>query len=152
LIVSTSACYDEAIAQFKRTLDLAPGNYSSHMQLAWNYSQKGMHEVAVAHCDSAIAFTPPAEKNWVGECGWVYARAGRREQVLTMLRRVRKSCAGGADVYVGLGDPDHALECLRKVARDNPQELAFENFNSMLDPLRSDPRSHAVLRELGIKP
>jgi len=144
--------YDEAIAQFKRTLNLAPGSYSAHMQLAWNYSLKEAHDVAVAHCDSAIAFTPPAEKNWLGECGWVYARAGRREQVLTMLRRVRESCAGGADVYVGLGDPDHALECLRKEGRENPQSLAFENFSPTLDPLRSDPRSHAVLQELGIKP
>jgi len=30
--------------------------------------------------------------------------------------------------------------------------LAFENFDPMLDPLRSDPRSHAVLQKLGIKP
>jgi tetratricopeptide (TPR) repeat protein len=148
----TARRYDEAIAQLKRTLNQAPGSYAAHMQLSWNYSQKGMHEVAVAHCDSAIALTPPAEKNWLGQCGWVYARAGRREQVLEMLRRNPGSCGNGADVYVGLGDPDHAVACLRKEARENPQGLVFENFNPVLDPLRSDPRSRTVLRELGIKP
>lgn len=144
--------YDEAIAQFKRTLNLAPGSYSAHMQLAWNYSLKEAHDVAVAHCDSAYALTPPAEKNWLGECGYVYARAGRRAQVLEMLRRNPGSCGNAADVYVGLGDPDHALACLRKEARENPQDLAFQNFNPVLDPLRSDPRTHAVLLELRIKP
>jgi DNA-binding SARP family transcriptional activator/TolB-like protein len=144
--------YDEAIAQFKRTLNLAPGSYAAHMQVAWNYSLQGAHDVAVAHCDSAYALTPPAEKNWLAQCGYVYARAGRRAQVLEMLRRNPGSCGNGADVYVGLGDQDHALACLRKEARENPQDLAFQNFNPILDPLRSDPRTHAVLRELGIKP
>jgi TolB-like protein/Tfp pilus assembly protein PilF len=144
--------YDEAIAQFRRTLNLAPGSYSAHMQLAWNYSLKDVHDVAVAHCDSAFALVRQADNNWPADCGWVYARAGRRAQVLEMLRRIPEPCGAGAGVYVALGDPDHALDCLRKEGRENPQNLAFENFNPMLDPLRSDPRSHAVLRELGIKP
>src|SRR2546430_1170939 len=144
--------YDEAIAQFKRTLNLAPGSYSAHMQLGWNYSLKEVHAVAIAHCDSAFALVRQPENNWPGDCGWVYARAGRRAQVLEMLRRIPPPCGAGAGVYVALGDPDHALECLRKEGRENPQSLAFENFSPTLDPLRSDPRSHAVLRELGIKP
>ena len=144
--------YDDAIAQFTRTLNLAPGSYSAHMQLAWNYSLKEVHDVAVAHCDSAFALKHQPENNWLGDCGWVYARAGHREQVLKMLRRIPEPCGAGAGVYVALGDPDHALECLRKEGRENPQGLAFENFYPALDPLRSDPRSHAVLRELGIKP
>ncbi len=144
--------YDEAIAQFKQTLNLAPGSYSARMQLAWNYSLKDLHDVAVAHCDSAFALSSPAENNWLGDCGWVYVRAGSRARVLELLRRLPESCGAGAAVYVALGDPDHALRCLRKERRENPQGLAFENFNPMLDPLRSDPRSHAVLRELGIRP
>jgi len=144
--------HDEAIAQSRRTLNLAPGSYSAHMQLGWNYSLKEEHAVAAAHCDSAFALKRQPENNWLGDCGWVYARAGRRAQVLEMLRRIPEPCGAGAGVYVALGDPDHALECLRKEGRENPQGLAFENFNPMLDPLRSDPRTHAVLLELGIKP
>jgi adenylate cyclase len=144
--------YDEAIAQFKRTLNLAPGSYSAHLQLAWSYSLKEVHAVAVAHCDSAYALNPQFENNRLGDCGWVYARAGRRAQVLEMLRRIPELCRAGARVYVALGDPDHALACLRKEGRENPQNLAFENFTPALDSLRSDPRSHAALRELGIKP
>jgi len=144
--------YDEAIAQFKRTLNLAPGSYAAHMQIAWNYSLKEAHDVAVAHCDSAFALNPQAENSRLGDCGWVYARAGHREQVLEMLRRIPEPCGAGARVYVALGDPDHALECLRKEGRENPQGLAFENFDPVLDSLRSDPRSRAVLRELGIRP
>jgi DNA-binding SARP family transcriptional activator/TolB-like protein/Tfp pilus assembly protein PilF len=148
----TARRYDEAITQFKQTLNLAPGSYAAHMQIAWNYSLKEEHDVAVAHCDSAFVLNPQAENSRLSDCGWVYARAGRREQVLEMLRRIPEPCGAGARVYVALGDPDHALECLRKEGRENPQSLAFENFDPVLDPLRSDPRSRAVLRELGIKP
>src|SRR2546426_275896 len=97
--------YDEAIAQFKRTLNLAPGSYSAHMQLAWNYSLKEVHDVAVSHCDSAFALVRQPENNWPGDCGWVYARAGRRAQVLEMLRRIPEPCGAGAARYCGRVQP-----------------------------------------------
>lgn len=139
--------YADAVAQFKVTLHMAPGSLGAHMQLAWNYSLMGMHEVAVAECDSALSFSPHSEKDRLDTCGWVYARGGRRSQVLEMLRRT-SACNG--EVYAALGELDHALECLRKRVRENPQELAFENFSPLLDPLRSDPRSEVQLRELGV--
>jgi serine/threonine protein kinase/tetratricopeptide (TPR) repeat protein len=139
--------YDDAIAQFKVTVRMAPGSVGARMQLAWNYSLKGMHEVAVAECDSALTFAPHSEKDRIDTCGWVYARAGRRSQVLELLRR---TSACDYEVFAALGELDRALECIRRRARENPQELALENFDPRLDPLRSDARSLAQLRKLGI--
>ena len=140
--------YDDAIAQFKVTLHMAPGSLGARMQLAWNYSLKGMHEVAVAQCDSALTFSPHSEKDTLDTCGWVYATAGRRTRVLEMLRRT--SACDNYEVYAALGELERALECIRKRIRENPQDLALENFSPRLDPLRSDPRSRAQLRKLGI--
>ena len=151
--------YDESIAQLHRTLALEPGYWYAHMELGWNYVQVGMPEAAVAHCDSAVVGAREAgEKNEVGSCGWVYGRAGQKQKGEEMLRRyIAMSSHRWLDpldvsfIYVGLGDRDRALEWLRKGARERAQTLVFLKVEPMLDPLRSDPRFQALLRELGIE-
>jgi DNA-binding SARP family transcriptional activator/TolB-like protein len=144
--------YDDAIAQFKRTVNLAPGSVGAHWQLSWNYSLRGRHREAVQECDSAMALTPAEERDSLALCGFVYTRAGRRGRVLEMLRRNPGSCGNSADLYVALGDLDHALSCLRKETRENPQDLALNSFNPIYDPLREDAKYHARLLALGIAP
>ena len=127
------------------------------MELGWNYSQKGMQERAAAACDSAIANAPQADPIAPEGCGWVYGRAGRRQQVFELLRRMTATSSRRwvepfdvAILYVGLGDPDRAIEWLRKAARERSQGLVFLKVEPQLDPLRSDPRFKALLRELRI--
>ena len=147
--------YDEAIGQLRRTLRLEPG-YSNALQLlSLNYSLKGMHEAALALCDSAMALAPDEFPN--GDCGSVYARAGRRQQALEMVQQMTSpSHRGGPDllgacyVYAALGDRDHAMEWLRRAAPERSQYLVFLKVHPLYDPLRSDPRFQALLRELGI--
>ena len=151
--------YDESIAQLERTLELVPGYFYAHMELAWNYSQQGMHAAAVAHCDSALARAPDPDNQIVlGSCGWVYGRAGRTAQAETMLQRLSAIAqrhwlepVNLSAVYVGLGDRDRALELLQEAVRQRSQGLVFLKVDPWFDPLRSDPRFHALLRELGIE-
>jgi DNA-binding SARP family transcriptional activator/TolB-like protein/Tfp pilus assembly protein PilF len=151
--------YDEAIAQLQRTMELEPGYLYAHMEIAWAYLQKGMPDAAVAHCDSALARVPQLDNQVVlGSCGWVYGRAGRRRQAEKMLRRLtaispRHSLdpVNLSAVYVGLGDQERALEWLRNAARGHSPGLVFLKVDPFFDPLRSDPRFKALLRELGIE-
>jgi DNA-binding SARP family transcriptional activator/TolB-like protein len=145
--------YDEAIAQQQRTLRVEPGYWLALDLLSLDYSAKGMHEAAVAQCD-ALMTTDPIDS---GDCGWVYARAGRRQKALEILRRLTSpshergpDVMGACWVYLGLGDRDHAIEWLRRAVREHSQFLVFLKGHPMLDPLRSDPRFQALLRELGI--
>jgi tetratricopeptide (TPR) repeat protein len=149
--------YDESIAQLNRTLELEPGYGPAHMELAWNYSQKGMHEAAIAHCDSALV--QDRDPLTLQSCGWVYGRAGHRPQALEMLRQLMAiSSRRWLDpfypsmVYLGLGDRDRAIGLLRDAARQGAQSLVFLKVDPWFDPLRSDPRFQALLRELGIEP
>lgn len=151
--------YDEAIAQLHRTLELEPGYWYAHMELGWSYLQKGMPEAAVAHCDTAITHAPEADDQvLLGSCGWVYGRAGRRQQADEMLRRLSAISRRRwldpfnlSAVYVGLGDRDRALELLRNAARQGSPSLVFLKVDPWLDPLRSDPRFNALLQDLGIE-
>lgn len=146
--------YDEAIAQVQRTLRVEPGYWLALDFLSLNYSAKGMHEVAAAQCDSIIPRADPAD---LGDCGWVYARAGQRQKALQILGRMTSpshergpDVMGACFVYVGLGDRDHAMEWLRRAVRQHSQFLVMLKGHPMLDPLRSDPRFQALLHELKI--
>jgi eukaryotic-like serine/threonine-protein kinase len=151
--------YDESIAQLRRTLELEPGYWAAHFELGWGYQQNGMPDAAVAHCDSAVANAPQADDQVVlGTCGWVYGQAGRRQKAQETLQRLTAiSSRRWLDpvqtsyVYMGLGDRDRAVEALRKGAREHSQSLVFLKVDPFFDPLRSDPRFKALLRELGIK-
>ena len=145
--------YDESIAHLQRTLRVDLGYWLALDLISLDYSAKGMHEAAVAQCDSVMAIdsTDP------GDCGWVYGRAGQRQRALEILWRLTSpSHARGPDVmgacwvYLGLGDRDHAMEWLRRAVRERSQFLVFLKGHPMLDPLRSDARFQALLRELGI--
>jgi DNA-binding SARP family transcriptional activator/TolB-like protein len=147
--------YDEAIAQLRRTLALEPGYWDARELLSLIYSQQGMHEAAVALCDSAMAEDPHHDPQ--GDCGYVYGRAGRRQQALDMIRQLTvPSQSRGVDMlgaslaYVGLGDRDHAIEWLRRAAQKRSRYLVLLKLHPSFDPLRSDPRFQSLLRELGI--
>ena len=148
--------YDEAIAQLRRTLALEPGYWDARELLSLIYSQQGMHEAAVALCDSAMAEDPHHDPQ--GDCGYVYGRAGRRQQALDMIRQLTvPSQSRGVDMfgaslaYVGLGDRDHAIEWLRRAAQKRSRYLVLLKLHPSFDPLRSDPRFQALLRELRIQ-
>jgi len=148
--------YDEAITQLRRTLALDPSYWDARELLSLIYSQKGMHETAVALCDSAMAEDPHHDPQ--GDCGYVYGRAGRRQQALDMIRQLTVPSQGrGIDAvgacfaYVGLGDRDHAIEWLRRAAQKRSRYLVLLKLHPVFDPLRSDPRFQALLRELRIQ-
>lgn len=151
--------YDESIAQLQRTMELEPGYFYAHMELGWAYLEIGMPEAAVAHCDSAVAGTTQADDPVVlGSCGWVYGRAGRSQKAEEMLRRLTAMSnrrwldpINLSMVYVGVGQWDRALEGLRRAARERSPSLVFLKVDPTLDPLRTDPRFKALLRELGIE-
>jgi tetratricopeptide (TPR) repeat protein len=148
--------YDEAIAQLQRTLTLQPGDWAAHMQLSWNYLQKGMSEAAVAHCDSAVAGT--RQDGVRGGCVFVYGRTGRTQKAMAVLRDLLRESRRGklfdpmdvATAYLGLGDWEGALVWLRKGAGEHWQSLMFLKTDPMWDPFRSDLRFKALLKEFGI--
>jgi len=53
-----------------------------------------------------------------------------------------------ANAYVGLDDRDHALEWLGKAEALHSVSLTSLKVDPLYDPLRSDPRFAALLREM----
>ena len=83
---------------------------------------------------------------WNGNVGHAYAVAGRTAEAHEVLRQLvsrwtslHVGAGEIAQVYIGLGDLDHAFEWLSRAA-DDGNDLITIKVASIWDPLRSDSR------------
>jgi tetratricopeptide (TPR) repeat protein len=91
-----------------------------------------------------------------GLLGHAYALAGRQadaRKILAALERPtpRQSAPSFqiAQVYIGLGDHDRAMEWLEKAYAERSPWLSWLKVEPTVDPLRSDPRFKDLLRRIG---
>jgi Flp pilus assembly protein TadD len=89
--------------------------------------------------------------------GYVYAKAGRKEQARRVLRELqgmsRKRYIPSFDIaviYAGLSENDKAFSFLEKAYREHAGQLVWLNVNPALDSLRSDPRFADLVRRVGL--
>jgi tetratricopeptide (TPR) repeat protein len=53
-------------------------------------------------------------------------------------------------VYIGLGDQKRAFEWLNTARQNRSTHVIFAKDDSLLDPIRSDPRFGALLHQIGL--
>ncbi len=111
--------YDEAIAQYKRTLVRNPNFAYAHGALGSAYGAKGMYAEAIAETRSALELNFGSTPK--GYLGLWLAKSGKRDEALRLLGELKQeaneayvqSCTF-ALVYIGLGDKEEALNWLEK--------------------------------------
>jgi tetratricopeptide (TPR) repeat protein len=150
--------YDEAIEHYRSLLELAPGYSNAHWFLGVSYAEKGLFPEAIAELQQAIA-TSDRSPAMLGYLGGIYGRAGRKAEALASLEELtalskRRYVTPAAFVmlFTGLGDKDRAFEWLDKAAEERSNMMIFLAVHPPLDPLRTDPRFHALLRRVGLPP
>jgi TolB-like protein/Tfp pilus assembly protein PilF len=92
-----------------------------------------------------------------GFLGYAYAAAGQRENAqkilddLTLLStKEYVSPFAVAQIYLGLGDRDRAMEWLQKAYKARSPYMLMAEVSRMFDPVRGDPRFAALVRKLGL--
>jgi serine/threonine protein kinase/tetratricopeptide (TPR) repeat protein len=148
--------HDESIAQLKKALELYPGVIWAHMMLGCNYAQKHMYSEAVAECAKALE-SSGKDPTVLGDCGNVYALAGRRQQALSLLDRLKNLSvrryvdpSNMALVYDGLGDNDNAMIWLERAYTQRSAGICGVGFELWSEKLRSDPRFQNLLRRMNL--
>jgi tetratricopeptide (TPR) repeat protein len=89
--------------------------------------------------------------------GHAYAVAGQRMQAVGILNQLMEARRKRQVdpyymglIYVGLGDKDRAFEWFEKAYQEKTEELLMLKVEPQLDPVRSDPRFHNLVRRLGL--
>jgi adenylate cyclase len=136
-----------------------PSFSRARLRLGLAYSFKGMHEQAIDELKQVIKLSGsgPTGKSVLG---YVYARAGERNEAMEILRELDELCEknayceydGMASINVSLGNKDRAFELLWKAIENGDPQLNDIKAGPFYDELRSDPRFPGILRRLGLTP
>jgi serine/threonine protein kinase/Flp pilus assembly protein TadD len=146
--------YDEAIAQFNKSLEISPNAPVTHYNLSDLYRTKGMYDSAVAQLKQGLTFEGGgSEVNAAVDAS--YKRDGYKGVLRTVIRINSNPSpkeyypARVAQSYMLLGDNKQAFVWLDK-AYDARSGLNFIKVNPTWDSIRSDPRFGDLLRKMGL--
>ncbi len=147
--------YDQAVHQFRKTVEMHPEFYLAFLELGMAYSQMGRHPNALAAVEKGKLL--PEVTPYSGFIGWIYARSGRKDEAERLLRRLHELSTQHyidpgtiAIIYTGLGRTEEALTWLARAYEARGAFLIVSlKVNPVWDPLRSDPRFQDLLRRMG---
>ena len=149
--------YDQAIEQYRQTLDMDSNFERTHFWLAAAYEQKQMYEEAIAEYTIALGNSGGTleERAALGHaCG----RAGLRGEALRILAELSEEASNRyvspydmAIVNLGLGENESAIEWLRRACDDHAGWMIYLTVDPRLDGIRHDARFKQVLRTVGFK-
>jgi TolB-like protein/DNA-binding winged helix-turn-helix (wHTH) protein/Tfp pilus assembly protein PilF len=135
--------YDEVIANSKRTLAVNPEDYSSQQLMGRAFVQRGQ-------VDEGISIFERLGHGSEAFLGYAYAKAGRREEAVRLIRQFPKFPWVQAIVSGGLQDKDGAIKGLEKmVAIKDPRTGIYLTIPE-LAILHGDPRTAKIRAELGL--
>src|SRR2546427_7317853 len=148
---------EEAMASLQKVLELDPSYSDASIVLARTYVTKGMYQQAIAELQKALIFNG-REPLVLGALAHVYARAGQREEALKLVSELKRIEAERGNIptfsftwaYAGLGDKEQAFAWLERSYQERRQRMVWLNVDPLLEPLRSDPRFHDLVRRVGL--
>jgi len=137
-----------AIAQLRRTIEMAPRFIQAHTNLGIAYEVAGDHAAAFAAFKAAVDIGSSTDPQlWMTR---ELALLGRPAEARSALDRLRPAVEAGnaapstvALVYLALGDVDTGLSWLKRgCERRSVGPATYPPF----DPIRSDPRFAAIMK------
>jgi len=148
--------YDDAIAQYQKTLEIDSNFWVAHHYLGLAYAKKGMHDQAISELRNSLHSpgTGPLKEGAVendpevaASLGFAYGLAGRRNEAEAILERLtalsRRRYVSGlylAIVYTGLNEKDLAVAYLNKAYQSRHPGLVLIRVDPIFDNLRGDER------------
>jgi TolB-like protein/tetratricopeptide (TPR) repeat protein len=147
--------YDLAIEQLKKTVVMRPDYWLAWETLAETYTAMKQYPLALealAKLPSIISINGPHGFLPV----YVHAIMGNKSKAMDLLGKSLGQIGQGsptrlAIVYTGLGDIMKAQEELEKGYQLHALHMIFINTDPALDPLRSEPRFKALIKNMNFE-
>ncbi len=153
--------FDEAIVQFKKTIELAPDYPITYWFLSSAYFAKGMYEEALTQIAKAQILakvkTPESAERQRAKFLQALKSGGEKgywrkilEEDLEFYKKGLSSPVSIAKAYAKLGEKDKVFEWLEKAYAERDRQLIDLKTNYSFDNLRTDPRYKDLLRRIGL--
>jgi TolB-like protein/Tfp pilus assembly protein PilF len=145
--------YDDAIVQIRKTLELDPTSTMASHLLGCCLLWKGDTAGAIAEFQRSKIIVTGA---WYqGLLGYAYAISGDRpkaEQILRELEGMAKrqyvNSTAFADIYLGLGEKEKALDWLDKAYESQESACWLLKVDPIYDSVRKEPRFQALVKKV----
>ncbi len=149
--------YNKAIDMATMTLELNPTFVPAYRLLSLAYQGMKMYDKAIAENMRWGKLTGNKIKTDVA-LAEIYAASGRKkdaEKIMSEIEAGKNISAndhrGMAQAYAALKEIDKAFEWLDKSYQHHEESLCSLKIDPKMEPLRSDPRFHAILRKVGLE-
>jgi DNA-binding winged helix-turn-helix (wHTH) protein/TolB-like protein/tetratricopeptide (TPR) repeat protein len=150
--------YDEAIRDWRETLEMAPDFVTVYNWLSWVYEQKKMYQQSI-EMDLKFKELEGTDPTTLGALRRAYEASGWRsywrkalpvEKDFRERGRLKHWSFVIAQVHARLGEADQAFEWLNKAFDDRCVSLIWLKVDPTFDSLRSDPRFVGLLRRMNL--
>jgi tetratricopeptide (TPR) repeat protein len=146
--LSAARQYEEAVIAFSEGISLDPGAKAFYTYRGFAYYGLGDLANARASCETALDY---AGNQWC--LAVTYDKLGQRADAERQLSKLTASYGDVmayqfAAIYAQRGDNSKALEWLETALRLRDSGLESLKTDSLMDPIRQEPRFQAVMREL----
>lgn len=145
---------DLAIAEYERALAIEPTFGLANHFLGRAYLAKGDRERALAQLRKSNELLGEVPFS-LGDLGYALAIGGARAEAERLLTEITAKRTHGfypalpiATIHMGLGQHDTALAWLERAAEDRQVGYYMPSVDPIYDPVRNDPRFHALLRRM----
>lgn len=156
VIAQRAKQHERAMALYKKALDLDANANRALLGLGELYLERGDQSQAIQHLEKASQLAT-GDPEALGILGYALARTGRRREALALAGKMKDiqqrrpvPAAFFADVYIGLGDNERALELLEQACDAREGRVVQLKVNPRYDSLRSNPRFSILLKRLGL--
>ncbi len=145
---------EDTFQRFTKMLELEPNFAPARAGLGWTLEKAGRCDEAIPAFQKALELS---KENQVyrASLAHAFACAGKRKEanailgeLLALSKKEYVSPHSIAVIYAALGEKNQAFEWLERAYRERDGWLVFLKVQHLLDPLRDDPRFHALLRKM----
>jgi DNA-binding winged helix-turn-helix (wHTH) protein/TolB-like protein/Tfp pilus assembly protein PilF len=148
--------YDNALDRLKKTIDLDPNFWLSHLFISRVYTEKGMHSEALAEAKKAAELSGNSQSH--AYRAYALAKWGKLSEAQAVLAELLKSSTETyvppyniALAYNAVGEPERALDYLEKGFSERDVRMVFLKVESQWDSLRSEPRFADLIKRMRIE-
>jgi TolB-like protein len=154
IMLSLAREADRAIDQSRLLIELDPAAPNGWWLSGVGLSRKGLTDEAVAALRKAEDLSGGLALllGWLGLILGAGGRTDEAKRVLARLEEIGRTAyvppSSFAWVYLGLRDVDRAFEWLHRAVDSHDQLMMPIKTYAFFDPIRDDPRFHALLRKM----